>query len=52
MSARAESVMLNKGRFVIDAIDTLDDILGRMKGHQAKKRSLFRALRISRNLWH
>jgi pyruvate kinase len=52
MSARAEAVMLNKGPFVIAAIDTLDDILGRMKGHHSKKRSLFRALRISRNLWH
>ncbi|MGH7448065.1 MAG: pyruvate kinase, partial [Longimicrobiales bacterium] len=51
MSARAEAVMLNKGAFVIDAIATLDDILGRMKAHQSKKRSLFRALRVSRSLW-
>lgn len=51
MSARAEAVMLNKGPFIIDAIRTLDDILGRMRGHQAKKRSLFRALSVSANLW-
>lgn len=51
MSARAEAVMLNKGPFVIDAISTLDDILGRMKEHQSKKRSLLRALRVSRSLW-
>jgi pyruvate kinase len=51
MSARAEAVMLNRGPFVIDAIATLDDILGRMKEHQAKKRSLYRALDVSRRLW-
>ncbi|MGH7480903.1 MAG: pyruvate kinase [Longimicrobiales bacterium] len=51
MSARAEAVMLNRGAFVIDAIGTLDDILGRMKEHQSKKRSLFRALRVSGSLW-
>lgn len=51
MSARAEAVMLSKGPFVIDAIGTLDDILGRMKEHQSKKRSLFRALRVSASLW-
>jgi pyruvate kinase len=51
MSARAEAVMLNKGPFVIDAIATLDNILGRMKEHQSKKRSLFRALSVSRRLW-
>jgi pyruvate kinase len=52
MSARAEAVLLSKGPFVIDAIDTLDDILGRMKEHQSKKRSLLRALRVSGRAWH
>jgi pyruvate kinase len=52
MSARAEAVMLNKGPFIIDAIGTLDDILARMQQHQAKKRSRFGPLRISRALWH
>jgi pyruvate kinase len=51
MSARAEAVMLNKGPFIIDAIDTLDDILTRMEQHQSKKRSLLRALRVSDSLW-
>ena len=51
MSARAEAVMLNKGPYVIDAIAALDDILGRMQQHQSKKRSLFRALHVSRSLW-
>lgn len=51
MSARAEAVMLNKGAFVLDAIGTLDDILTRMKEHQAKKRSLLRALGVSASMW-
>jgi len=51
MSARAEAVMLNKGRFIVEAIKTLDDILGRMKEHQSKKRSLYRALKVSESLW-
>lgn len=51
MSGRAEGVMLNKGPFIIEAIGTLDDILGRMKEHQSKKRPLFRALRVSQDLW-
>jgi pyruvate kinase len=51
MSARAEAVMLNKGPFIIDAIRTLDDILGRMKEHQSKKRALYPALSVSESLW-
>jgi pyruvate kinase len=51
MSARAEAVMLNKGPFILDAIRSLDDILSRMKRHQSKKRSLFRALHVSESLW-
>lgn len=51
MGARAEAVMLNKGPFVVDAIGTLADILGRMREHQSKKRPLLRALRVSRRLW-
>ena len=45
MGVRAECVMLNKGPFITDAIRTLDDILRRMAGHQAKKAPLLRALR-------
>jgi pyruvate kinase len=45
LGVRAECVMLNKGPYILDAIHTLDDILKRMGGHQAKKRPLLRALR-------
>lgn len=45
LGARAECVMLNKGPYITQAIRTLDDILQRMGGHQAKKRPLLRALR-------
>ncbi|GAA4402902.1 pyruvate kinase [Quisquiliibacterium transsilvanicum] len=44
MGERAECVMLNKGPHIVDAMRTLDDILCRMQGHQAKKRPLLRAL--------
>jgi pyruvate kinase len=44
MSQRAECVMLNKGPFVLDAIALLDDIAGRMQGHQLKKSARLRAL--------
>lgn len=44
MGVRAECVMLNKGAHIIDAIQTLDDILHRMQSHQHKKRSLLRRL--------
>jgi len=45
LGVRAECVMLNKGPYITNAIRTLDDILKRMGGHQAKKRPLLRALR-------
>jgi pyruvate kinase len=45
LGVRAECVMLNKGPYITDAIRTLDDILRRLAGHHAKKRSLLRALR-------
>ena len=41
---RAECVMLNKGPFVVDAIEALDDILGRMEGHAHKKSDMLRRL--------
>jgi len=44
LGVRAECVMLNKGPYITQAIQTLDDILKRMGGHQAKKRPLLRAL--------
>ncbi len=47
MGERAECVMLNKGAYVVEAVHTLDDILRRMQGHQDKKRSMLRKLRIA-----
>ena len=37
--------MLNKGPFVVSAVDVLDDLLVRMQDHQLKKMSRMRALR-------
>ena len=45
MAERAECVMLNKGPYLLDAVGILDDVLGRMEAHQAKKTSRLRALR-------
>jgi pyruvate kinase len=44
MSERAECVMLNKGPFIADAIDIIDDVLTRMEAHQLKKTPQLRAL--------
>jgi pyruvate kinase len=52
LGVRAECVMLNKGPYITDAIHTLDDILRRMGGHQAKKRPLLRALHAWRGGTH
>jgi pyruvate kinase len=46
MSNRAECVMLNKGPYIVQAVQALDDILRRMHGHQSKKRSMLRPLRL------
>ena len=47
MSERAECVMLNKGPFICDAVQTLDNILRRMQAHQAKKRAMLRPLHVA-----
>jgi pyruvate kinase len=47
MSERAECVMLNKGPHIVEALRVLDDILQRMAGHQAKKRSRLRPLALA-----
>jgi pyruvate kinase len=44
MGERAECVMLNKGPYILEAIEALDDILNRMQAHQHKKRSMLRRL--------
>ena len=36
--------MLNKGPYLAEALSVLDDVLGRMEGHQVKKTSRLRAL--------
>ena len=43
---RVQCVMLNKGPYVIQALRVLADILRRMHGHQAKKRSMLRELQL------
>lgn len=45
MAERAECVLLNKGPYAGEAVRILDDLLGRMEGHQFKKASRMRALR-------
>ena len=47
MAERAECVMLNKGPYVADAVQVLDDILQRLHAHQSKKRPMLRSLRIA-----
>ncbi|MEZ4416501.1 MAG: pyruvate kinase [Gemmatimonadota bacterium] len=50
MSGRAECVMLNKGPYIVEAIQALDDILSRMGAHQQKKRTLLRSLQVSERI--
>jgi pyruvate kinase len=47
MAERAECVMLNKGPYVVEAVQMLDDVLRRMQSHQAKKISLLRQLKLA-----
>lgn len=44
LSVRAECVMLNKGPYVLEAVEVLSDILSRMQEHQQKKFTRLRAL--------
>lgn len=44
MAARSECVMLNKGPYLLEAIDMLDTLLERMDGHQHKKTPQLRRL--------
>jgi pyruvate kinase len=48
MSGRAECVMLNKGKYIVKTIATLDDILTRQQGHINKKRYIMRPLGIAK----
>ncbi len=47
MAERAECVMLNKGPYVVQAVQVLDDVLRRMQAHQTKKVSLLRQLNLA-----
>ena len=47
MSQAAEAVMLNKGPYLIKAVEMLDDILQRMQGHHRKKHSTMRELQLA-----
>jgi len=44
MAQAAEAVMLNKGPYLIQAVETLDDILQRMQRHYCKRHSVMRKL--------
>jgi len=44
MAVRAECVMLNKGPYILDAIEALVNVMSRMHEHQRKKFSRLRAL--------
>jgi len=44
MSGQADCVMLNKGEFILRAVDTLNNVLTRMQDHHYKKDSRLRAL--------
>ncbi len=48
MSVRAECVMLNKGPYILDAIETLTDILRRMQHHQQKRKASLRPLKVAK----
>jgi pyruvate kinase len=44
-ASQSECVMLNKGPFLVEAVELLDDVLRRMQSHRAKKTPLLRPLR-------
>jgi pyruvate kinase len=44
MSQRAECVMLNKGPYLLQALDVLENVVARMRAHQRKKTAQYRAL--------
>jgi pyruvate kinase len=48
MSGRAECVMLNKGPYIVEAVDFLGRVLDRMDDHQSKKTAMLRKLSVSR----
>lgn len=51
MSNRAECVMLNKGPFIVTAVQMLGDILNRMYAHQWKKKETLRKLDVAKDFF-
>ncbi|MBZ5856927.1 pyruvate kinase [Flavihumibacter profundi] len=51
-AAMAECVMINKGDYTIEVIETLRDILHRTVGHHLKKRYTLRPLSIAERFMH
>jgi pyruvate kinase len=47
MSSRAECVMLNKGPHIVETVEFLANILGRMEEHHDKRMALLRRLSVS-----
>lgn len=48
LAIRSECVMLNKGKYILEAISELRTILKRMESHSSKNRNALRPLRIAR----
>lgn len=48
---RAECVMLNKGRFVLDAVKTLADLLSSRERQRIKKRQVFRDITVQQGVF-
>ena len=47
LAIRAECVMLNKGPYIVETLRFLSGVLGRMSGHQVKRRPTMRRLSVS-----
>jgi len=52
MSGRAECVMLNKGPFILETVQVLKNILGRMDAHQQKKSDTLRSLNVAKQFFN
>ena len=48
ISAQAECVMLNKGPYIVEAVETLKNILQRMATHTQKKKNTLRTLKVAK----
>lgn len=48
ISAQAECVMLNKGRYILEATKTLRNVLRRMEAHSQKSKNTLRALKVAK----